>query len=63
MSGLFSKPKAPKVVAPPATPVVDESSRAQIERDALSRRRRRRATVVAGNAGAPQTATKTLLGS
>lgn len=63
MGGLFGKPKTPQVVMPPPTPVVDESAKERSERDALARRRGRRATVIAGAAGAPKTASKTLLGS
>lgn len=63
MGGLFSKPKTPKVAMPPPTPVIDESAKERAERDALARRRGRRATVIAGATGSPQTKTKTLLGS
>lgn len=62
MSGLFSKPKTPRIEAPPPTPVVDQSARERAERDAAARRRGRRATVVAGSQASSPSVGKTVLG-
>ncbi len=61
MGGLFGS-KTPKVEAPPSTPTVDDESQRQQERDYMSRRRKARKTVVAGNQGTGTTGGKTLLG-
>lgn len=57
----FSRPKAP---APAPPPVVEDTQAKQQEYgDVLRRRRGRAASILAGQAPAPQTAAKALLGS
>jgi len=60
MSGLFSPPK----VSPPKVPTRDEARESQQIEDNLRKRKGTAATILTSplGAGAPQTATKTLMG-